>query len=365
MAVLAMSSCSMHDPYEDIMEVGQPVPTVTWALGSTVAAAGDSVEFEGKYYTEKGRTPERSEVWSNVVVKETAAATLGLTSSLKYTQTVTLTDTVRTSQVVATYPHSMAGWDGHEYKLVAKFPTSQTLKSVTWSSVSEWDQERFESYYPESFATEFVDKVKTYLTKDSTYYNDLRGVYINYEFTAEQIQGVIANYPQLQGLDQLVSTDAGEKSDIWYTKVTRTEGSGRDEVEVENVVGYYYISVTGGVTAYKEVALDDPNLDTENGTYKLGDTTVPAYKVYESSPWVFCRYDDNAGTTVTAVRANYLPVFKDLISLIPFTDWIYNSSDNVYSVAFTRSYSLGVVFKVIDTDGNVGYTTEVKEVTLN
>lgn len=32
-----------------------------------------------------------------------------------------------------------------------------------------------------------------YLTKDNTYYSDLRGVYINYDFTAEQVQGVIAN----------------------------------------------------------------------------------------------------------------------------------------------------------------------------
>lgn len=113
LAVAAMTSCSQHDPFEDVVTPGQAVPTVNWALGSTVANAGDSVAFEGKYYTDKEHTPDHAEVWSNVVVTESAAATLGLTQSLKYTQTVNTVDTVRTSQVVASYPHSMAKWDGY------------------------------------------------------------------------------------------------------------------------------------------------------------------------------------------------------------------------------------------------------------
>ena len=54
-----------------------------------------------------------------------------------------------------------------------------------------------------------------------------------------------------------------------------------------------------------------------------------------------------------------------MITLIPFTDWIYNTVDKNYSVSFTREYKMGVTFKVYDTDGNVGYTTDVKEVSLN
>ena len=71
------------------------------------------------------------------------------------------------------------------------------------------------------------------------------------------------------------------------------------------------------------------------------------------------------GGTVTTVRSNYMPVFRDLISLIPFQDWIYDSVEGVYTASFTRSYSLGVTFKVVDTDGNVGYTTDDMTVTLN
>lgn len=364
LAVAAMTSCSQHDPFEDVVTPGQAVPTVNWALGSTVANAGDSVAFEGKYYTDKEHTPDHAEVWSNVVVTESAAATLGLTQSLKYTQTVNTVDTVRTSQVVASYPHSMAKWDGYEFVLNAKFPTSVTLKSVKWTNIAEWNQNRFDSYYPADFMSSFTAKVNDYLTKDSTYYNDLRHVYVNYAFTLNQIQEVISKYPQLPGLDKLLLEDAGQKSDAWYTKITVESG----KEEVENVVGYYYLELVGDVNVYREVALDDPKLETVDGKqyYNVSETLkVPAYKVYESSPWVFCRYDDNRGEVIATVRGNYMPVFKDLIALIPFTDWIYNLADKVYSVTFDRKYSLGVVFKVVDTVGNVGYTTEVKEVSLN
>lgn len=349
-ALIAMTSCSMHDPYDDILEVGQALPTVSIELESTVANAGDSVAFKGKYYTDKEHTPDHAEIWNNVVSTESAAATLKLCSALSYTQTVSGTDTVRTSQVVASYPHAVASWNGHEYELNAKFPTSQTLRSITWSSISEWDQSTFDEYYPADFQETFVSTVINYLTQDSTYYDDLRYVYVNYDFTADQINSVIAKYPALNSdgaLSSLVLTDSGEKSDIWYTQVTKP---GSTEY---NVVGKYYIEIVNGEKVYREVATDYVNPD------------VTLYDVYESSPWLFCRYDDDSGSVITTVRSTYMPVFKDLISLIPFTDWIYNSSDGVYSVEFSRSYSLGVTFKVVDTVGNVGYTTDSYEVSLN
>ena len=45
LALIAMTSCETNDPFSDIMDAGQPVPTVTWSVGSTVAAAGDSIEI--------------------------------------------------------------------------------------------------------------------------------------------------------------------------------------------------------------------------------------------------------------------------------------------------------------------------------
>lgn len=364
-AVAVMTSCSMHDPYGDIMKVGQSLPTVSWELGSSVATAGDSVSFKGKYYTDSEHTPDHSEVWALVAQSESAEATLKLTPTYAYTQTVTSADTIRMSQEIARYPHSMATWNGHEFEVNVKFPTSQTLRTLTWGSVEEWDvnaQERFNSYFPESFKDDFVNTVITTLTQDSTYYSDLRHLYVNYDFTIDQISSVIGKYAALNAngeLNQLLLTDTGEKSDIWYTKTTKevtVEGpGGRPQTEeVPNVVGKYYIEQVGGVAVYREVPVDF-----------VAPEGVQLYDVYESSPWLFCRYDDNTGSIIVTVRGNYMPVFKDLISLIPFQDWIYDSANGVYTAAFSRSYSLGVTFKVVDTDGNVGYTTDVMTVTLN
>ena len=160
----------------------------------------------------------------------------------------------------------------------------------------------------------------------------------------QQYLNVISNYASLNSggeLDQLLLTVSDEKSDIWYTST-------------ENVVGKYYIKNVDGVSVYEEVPVD-----------YVAPEGVQIFDVYESSPWLFCRYDDNVGGTVTTVRSNYMPVFRDLISLIPFQDWIYDSVEGVYTASFTRSYSLGVTFKVVDTDGNVGYTTDDMTVTLN
>ncbi len=355
-SLLFISSCEMHDPFEEIMTPGQAVPTVSWELGSTVATAGDSVSFLGKYYTDKEHTPLQSEVWAAVSESQSATATLKLTANLAYTQTVTSVDTVRPSQVMATYPHSMAVFNGHEFEINGKFPTSQTLKTLTWANIGTWDQAKFDQYFPEGFAEEFTTKVVDYLTKDSLYYSDLRYVYVNYAFTIDQINGVVAKYPQLNTngeLSALASEDVTEKSTIWYTKIYKTDASGESTGEF-NVVGKYYITVDNGITVYHEIGLDETAPDG-----------VTLYDVYESSPWVFCRYDDNIGGVVSTVRSQYMPLFKDLISLIPFTDWIYDSSERIYTVNYSRSYTLGVTFKVVDTVGNVGSTTDKMEVTLN
>ena len=52
-------------------------------------------------------------------------------------------------------------------------------------------------------------------------------------------------------------------------------------------------------------------------------------------------------------------------ALIPFTSWIYNTADKSYTVNFSRKYSLMPQFRVYDTDGKMGVTTDNKEVTLN
>lgn len=341
-ALLTATSCSVHDPFADYMELGQIVPTVSWELGSSVATAGNDVSFTGKYYTTAdGVTIDHSEVWAMVVRSESAAATLSLVSSPSYTKTVTSTDTVRSSQLIQSYPHSDAVWDGYEYVLDGTFSTSRTLGPVTWADAEEWDDDQFDMYYPDTFQEEFLETVVDYLTEDSTYYTSLASVYTTYDFTTEQFEAVNSQYSST-GLALPTETETDNKSDLWYTNT-------------DVVDHYYYITITDdGISVENEIDSAD---DAPSG-YNV-------YEVYDSSEWIFCRYSDDVGGAVTAVRSQWMPLWKALIELVPFEDWIYDTSDMVYSVDFSRSYYLIPQYKVVDSNGKVGTDTDEKTIDLN
>ncbi len=337
LALMALASCAVNDPFADNLEIGQTLPTASWELGSTVCKAGSDVSFKGKYYTSSERKIDRSEVWAAVTRSESSAATVRLTSSLSYTKTVTSSDTVRSSQMVKSYPHSQAEWDGWEFVLSSTFPTSITLTPVNWTEPTTWDEEKFNSYYPSTFQEEFKATVVNYLTKDSTYINDLRRVYINYDFTVEQIAALNTKFK----VDFPTETALDKKSDLWFT----------DQTTVDH---YYYITVADGVTTNHEIK-----------TKEEAPAGVKVYDVYKSSPWIFCRYSDDTGSAITSVRAEYMPLLKGMMELIPFTSWIYNTADKNYSVEFKRSYKLIPSFKVFDTEGKMGMDTDDKSVDLN
>ena len=332
-----MTSCANHDLFADRMEIGQILPTVDWEQNSTVVKAGSYASFKGKYYTSSDRDIDRSEVWALVKRQQSAAATSKLTTSLSYTKTVAITDTVRSMQKIAEYKHSDAVWDGYEFVLTDSFPTSRTLSPVKWETPEEWDQEKFDSYYPSSFQTEFMNYIVNALTKDSLYYNDLRNVYINYAFTAEQFEEMNAKH----GVSFPTETESGKKSDAWFTN--------------DKIDHYYYTTVTeAGTLVYHEIPTED-----------AAPEGVNVYPVYESSPWLFSRYSDDTGGRITTVRREYMPYWKDLISQIPFTSWIYDSANKNYAVSFSRTYYLRPEYRVYDTEGKMGVTTDNKEITLN
>ncbi len=333
----ATTSCAVHDPFADNMELGQVLPTVDWEQNSVLVKAGSYATFKAKYYTTSEEAQiDHSEVWAMITRTEEKSATSKLTTSLSYTKSMSATDTVRSSQSMGSYSHSKAEWDGHEYVLADSFPTSRTLAPVIWNSPEEWDQEKFDSYYPEGFQEEFVEYLVNALTKDSTYYNDLRNVYINYDFTQEQFEALNAKY----GVSFPTVTDSGDKSDAWFTT---------DEVD-----HYYYETVVDGVTTINEIASPD-----------LAPAGANVFEIYKSSAWLMCRYSDDTGGKITNVRRNYMPYWKELISTIPFTGWIYNTSDKNYSVSFTRTYYMMPDFRVYDTNGKVGVTSDNQQITLN
>lgn len=340
---LMLSSCAKHDIINDAASVGQEVPATYWQVNSTVVKAGDSFGFQGKYSVAPGVTPDHSEVWYQIVRSEEASVTCKLGgASLGYTHKATLTDTVRTWQSMATFPHSAAKWSGHEFILDGVVPVSRTLAPVRWADITAWDQENFDSYYPAGFAEAFLKVVIGYLTDEATapsYYNALRAIYISYGFTNEQF--VAQGFPEVD--QELPEAD---KSDKWFSTT---------EASDDAIVGYYYYTVVDGVNVVNEISIE------ENETF----TEVPTYPVYKSAPWVFCRYDDNAGAIVSSVRTEWLPKFRALLVQIPFQDWIYDTANACYKVDFSRAFSLNAQFRAYDTNGNEGKTYDIHTLTVN
>lgn len=354
--VAALTGCANHDLIPDIAQVGQAVPTVYWEVGSTVCKAGESFTFQGKYTNEPGRTPLRSEVWYQILRSDNASVSAKL-GGLSYTQSVAQMDTMRSYQCHATYPHQESYWDGHQNIFTGEVPVSRTLSPVSWVEPAQWDQELFDSYYPEGFAWQFLTKVYDYLTSEETadsYYDALRNVYINYAFTNEQFAEVGLPQLDLSGDDN----GAGKKSDAWFST---------SEASDEALVGYYSVEYDAdGKAKFTEYPLD----------YVAPEGTV-VYPVYKSCEWVFCRYDDNSGSIVSTVRSEWLPKFRTLIEKIPFREWIYDSSNRVYKVEFTRNYSLEAQFRSYDKDTDrlndptapeyegVTSQTDLKTITIN
>ena len=345
--ILTATACSVNDPFADNMEIGQVLPTVSWELSSTVCKAGDEAKFLAKYYTTStDATIDHTEVWAMITSTESAAATQKLITSPAYTLTVNANDTVRGFHLVQSYPHSMAVLNGTEYHLDASFPTSSTLSPVKWDSPAEWDQEKFDLYYPADFQKTFCDKMVDYLTADSTYLSGLRQVYLNYAFTQAQFDAVNAKYPNLTPLPFSDSDEAGKtKGDLWF------------EPDLKTIDHYYYTTLEGEITVEHEIAKKEDA--------PAGIAPEKIYPVYKSPHWIFCRYSDNTGGAITSVRHEYMPMWKELVQMIPFTGWIYDSSNQVYMVTFNRSYSLIPKFKAVDTKGKVGTDTGDKTIELN
>ena len=348
-ALVALSSCAKHDLFDNQTEMGERLPTCYWEVTSTACKAGENFEFKGKYYTEDKHVPDHSEVWYKITRNETAEATVKLCgTTLKYSQSVANSDVVRANQSVVSFAHSLAEWDGREFVISGQVPTSSTLSPVTWVNVTTWDQFKFDGFYPQGFADEFKKTVVDYLTKDDTYYEALKYAYINYPFTNEQFAEANAAHGVNLPTDIQMKSDngAGDKSDRWFTTTTAYEAG---------IVGYYYITLDEqGKKVYHEVAKDYEPIEGVN-----------YYPVYKSCNWVFCRYDDDAGAIVSTVRPEYYPAFKQLLELISFEEWIYDTTNKSYAVNFTRNYVLEAEFHVYDTEGNEGIASDKREITIN
>lgn len=386
---LAFTSCEMNDPVANNAEIGQRVPTCYWEVGSTTCKAGDYFSFKGKYYTEDGHTPVRSEVWYNVKREDYFEATAQL-GGLKYSKAVTITEEMRSNQCISQYDHSKAIWTvsdsvfdtsetgeyGYQWMIIDSVPVSETLIPVMWSRPVVWEAEEmknFGAYAPDGFAEEFEHHMDSVIVLDANYEN-LRRVYTNHPFTNEQIEAVNAacgvKLPLMDPAEYDVTDPQSlvtYKSKLWfdysnYSEMKMVSGKLTEVAAHTEIVGYYYV-VPGTTDQYVEVTADEI-VTNDKGDYLKSDETIPVYAVYGSAPWVFSRRDYNSGQVVSTVRPEYISAFGMLVSYVTFPEWIYSSTDG-YVVSFTRGYLLDATFKVIDESGNEGVAYNKFTISVN
>lgn len=372
LGLATVTSCAKHDPIADTMDIGQPVPTCYWSVGSTACKAGESFSFTGKYYTDDDHTPDHAEVWYEVKRTESSGATVGLTgSTLAFTLTVNTVNTDIPNQAVASFAHADSLWNGYEFELNGSVGTSTNWSPVEWKNVGEWTAETdatfanyFESaneLFPNGFQAAFCDTVTKILTKDSTNMAALKAAFANHPFTVEELNTVNAAYPglNLPAIPDSINAEDPQvainyKNNNWY-------------VNKEVVIGWHYNAVDSlGNIVDTFVATEqvEPNEDGYSAVLKA-DANVKCYAVYESSPWLYCRYDDDAGSVLTAVKRGMMDAFVQLLGYIEFPEWIYSKTDGEYQVSFTREYSLDAQFKVYDTVGNIGTASDTRTISIN
>ncbi len=379
LGIAAFTSCEKHDPFDDHMEPGQIVPTCYWEVGSTAVKAGEEFSFTGKYYAEDGNVPAESQVWYSVNQADEASATLKLCTGYSYTQTVAVTEEVRSPQMMASFDHSLAQWDGYEFVIIGKVPTSSTLSAVNWNPVV-WDQDNFDRYFPDNFADSFMTVVKTNLLDETgTFPAALKSAYVNYDgFTNEFMTQINTDYNVNFPTDAKEGVTGKTKSDFWHF-VSDTDGKSVRCYAVKSYVNAAGESFNISYDSLYDVAHTKVGRETVNMLTGADSLLYEAmgvnpsvvthldqewYAVYDASEWLNCRYEPSAASILTAVKPDYVDAVNAMLSAIPFDAWVYNKVDVNYAVSFTRKYTLDSSFKVVDQAGNVGvastkYTLDV------
>lgn len=397
LGLVAFTSCEKNDPFADHLLIGERVPTCYWEVGSTTCKAGEAFSFKGTYYTEDGHTPAYSQVWWDVKRTDVLEVTAKLAgSSFSYKMTGGESDLlVRTNEHSDPFDHSLAKLDTvlvdkyysyydsvkgvwitledsivkaekplTQYSITGVVPVSETLSPVKWNNPTEWDQKKFETYFPEGFAAKFEKTVDSLIVMDANY-SALRYLYINYAFTNERFAEINAqfgtDFPTDIAYDaQDAQAGATDKSTRWID-FNNPKESGK----AAPVVGYYYQTIVDGEVVYNEVSKAEVEQNAEGVDVLIANPEIRVYEVYESASWVFSRYSDDLGSVVTTVRPQYIAAFKALVEPITFQEWIHGNDG--YAIAFSRSYTLKAKFRVYDTEGNIGEVspTEAKDININ
>lgn len=250
LAGLALVACDKHDKMDDLVYVGKMAPHVLWTVTSTTVNAGDSVPFSVRYYhSEPDRSIDRLEVWYDVNETETKNVSAPWMSSA-YSEASDITRIRRISQVISSYAHDENRWDAQkrEYFMEAKFPTSNTLATVSWDGTA-FDSTNVSTYFGADFMQHFKDTIFAIITntandsvlqKDNTFKHVTRRAYSQFSGLVDMVGDTVAR-------DQYLLANAVVDTD-WNSTTTYTHFK-------DDVIPQYLIDLYQGL-GFKEIISD-------------------------------------------------------------------------------------------------------------
>lgn len=151
----SFTACEINDPVDDFSRIGQRTPHTYWELSSTKVKAGESLSFKGQYYAIRNRI-DRMETWYDVVENITMEASCPIVT-FNYTFSISESMLMREKQEIQQYVHKEEYWDANKtaYIFNGQLPVSNTLRVTEWKEVEDFDQEKYNILFPDTFSTAF------------------------------------------------------------------------------------------------------------------------------------------------------------------------------------------------------------------
>lgn len=176
---VAISSCKINDPVDEISEPGFIAANIYWDIPVTNVTAGNEVEFYAEYWS-TDETIEYLGVWYNI--DKTLNYTLTYPAN-GYTLTRDSTELAREFLEIKTFAHSEENYVAEKkaYIIEDQFPISYTLSSLDYENPPVFNQEQFNQLIPAEIQQQFLNNLFPQLG-----YQDFRNLLIIYRQVVEE-----------------------------------------------------------------------------------------------------------------------------------------------------------------------------------
>ena len=333
--ITAFASCEMHDPFDENTITGAVGPEAYWTIESSMVKAGESMNFEGQYYSTEAKI-DHSEVWYELFEKEDKMVTASLIKAFTYSVTSNTTTQKRVLQTIQSYAHSEDMWSDslRAYVIKDNFPVSNTLFPISW--VQPKDLEGFDknlnAYFGETFAKNFKDSLtRTKMNVDgkrhyAAYMNVLQGL----SLLTDTI--VTPNGDRMPYIQWMIDSTYNANTATWVKDFKQIDSIwSKTRVDTIGIRIYDTIDVTKTMVVNPETGKREPIYDTVFYT----DTAYYTHPSLDSTLYVYSEIE----RAVDSVWENH----------VTFYDLIFGSEG--YSIEYKREYYINAELRVYDKKG--------------